>query len=68
MNVWWSVKFKVISIGRNTHDHIDSFQIGQTNIKCENNVTLLDVNIDFMLKFDEHVSDICIKEKKKASN
>ena len=52
-------KFQAICVGKQMHDNIDSFQIGNTNIKCEDNVTLLGVNIDFMLKFDDHVSDIC---------
>ena len=47
-------KFQAICIGKNTHDNIDSFQVGQTNIKCDDNVTLLGVN----LKFGAHVSEI----------
>ena len=49
------------------HDNIESFQIGQTNIKCEENVTLLGINIGFMLKFDNHVSDICKKASKQLA-
>ena len=56
--------FQAICIGQKTHDDIDSFQIGQTTIKCGDNATLLGINIDYMLKFDAHVSEIC---KKKAS-
>ena len=40
-------------------DKIESFRIGNTHIKCENTVTLLGINIDFMLKFDDCVTDIC---------
>ena len=57
-------KFQAICIGKKTHDNIDSFQVGQTNIKCDDNVTLLGINLDYMLKFDTHVSEIC----KKASH
>ena len=32
-----------------------------TDITCADNVTLFGINIDFMLKFDDHVSDICRK-------
>lgn len=60
-------KFQAICIGRITHDHIDSFQIGQTNIKCEDSVTLLGINIDYMLKFDEHVSELCKKASKQLA-
>ena len=31
------------------------------------NVTLLGVNIDFMLKFDDHVTDICKKASKQLA-
>ena len=36
--------------------------IDSTEIKCEDNVTLLGMNIDFMLQFDDHVSQICKKK------
>ena len=32
-----------------------------TVITCEDNVTLLGVNIDFTLNFNDHISDICKK-------
>ena len=51
-------------IGQKTHDNIDSFQIGQTTIKCDDNATLLGINIDYLLKFDAHVSEICKKASK----
>ena len=53
-------KFQAIYIGKNAHDGITSFNIDSVEIKCDDNVTL----IDFMLRFDDHVSEIC----KKASN
>ena len=43
------------------------FQIGQTNIKCDDSVTLLGINIDYMLKFDAHVSEICKKASKQLA-
>ena len=60
-------KLQAICIGKKAHDNIESFQIGQTNIKCEENVTLLGINIDFMLKFDNHVSEICKKASKQLA-
>lgn len=54
-------KFQAICIGKKSHENIDSFQVGQTNIKCDDNVTLLGINLDYMLKFDDHVSEICKK-------
>ena len=47
--------------------NIESFQIGQTNIKCDDSVTLLGINIDYMLKFDAHVSEICKKASKQLA-
>ena len=54
-------KFQAICISKKSHDKIDSFQVGQTNIKCDDNVTILGINMEFMLKFDTHVSEICKK-------
>ena len=60
-------KFQAICAGKKCHDHIKSFRIGDTDISCEDNVSLLGVNIDFMLKFDDHVSDICKKASKQLA-
>ena len=54
-------KFQAICIGQKTHDAISSFQLNDTVIHCEDNVTPLGVNIDFMLNFNDHISDICKK-------
>ena len=54
-------KFQAICIGKKSYENIDSFQVGQTKIKCDDNVTLLGINLDYMLKFDDHVSEICKK-------
>ena len=56
-----SDKFQAICIGKKSHENIDYFQVGQTNIKCDDNVILLGINLDYMLKFDTHVSEICKK-------
>ena len=60
-------KFQAIFAGKKCHDNIKSFRIGDTDISCEANVSLLGVNIDFMLKFDDHVSDICKKASKQLA-
>ena len=44
---------------KNAHENIASFKIDSVEIKCEDNVNLFGVNIDFMLSFDDHVTDIC---------
>ena len=60
-------KFQAICIGKKTYDNIETFRIGETDIKCENNVSLLGINIDFMLKFDDHVTEICKKASKQLA-
>ena len=59
-----SIKISGNMYGKNAHDGITSFTIGSTEIKCDNNVTLLGINIDFMLRFDDHVAEICKKNFK----
>ena len=60
-------KFQAICIGKNAHENIASFKVDSVEIKCEENVTLLGVNIDFMLSFDDHVTDICDKASKQLT-
>ena len=60
-------KFQAICVGKKAYDNIKSFQIDNANIKCEDNVTLLGVSIDFLLNFDSHVSDICKKASKQLA-
>ena len=54
-------KFQANCIGKTAHDVITSFNINSVKIQCEDNVTLLGVNIDFMLRFEDHISEICKK-------
>ena len=51
-------KFQAICIGKRAHEEITSFNIDSAEIKCEDNVTLSGINIDFMLQCDAHVSQI----------
>ena len=54
-------KFQAICIGQKTHDAISSFQLNDTVINCDDKVTLLGINIDFMLNFNDHISEFCKK-------
>ena len=58
-------KFQAICIGKKTHDNIESFQIGQTNIKCDDGVTLLGMNI--ILTIYLSMMPMFLKFAKKAS-
>ena len=60
-------KFQGICLGKTAHNSITSFIIDSTEIKCEDCVTLLGINIDFMLKFDDHVSEICKKASRQLA-
>ena len=60
-------KFQPFYIGKRAHDDITSFKIDSAEIKREDNVTLLGVNIDFMLRFDDHVSQICKRASKQLA-
>ena len=60
-------KFQAICIGQKTHDAISSFQLNDTVINCDDNVTILGVNIDFMQNFNDHISDICRKASQQLS-
>ena len=57
-------KFQAVCIGKKLNDNIKSFRIGDTDITCEKNVSLLGINAVFMLKFDDHVANICKKASK----
>ena len=60
----WLLLIFLLCIGKNAHENIASFKADSVEIKCEENETLLGVNIDFMLSFDDHVTDICKKSFK----
>ena len=60
-------KFQEICIGKKTNDNIKYLRIGKTDISCENNVSLLGINIGFMLKFDDNVVGICKKASKQLT-
>ena len=60
-------KFQAICLGHKAANNIKSFKISNTEIKCEENITLLGVNIDYQLKFDDHVSDICKKASRQLA-
>ena len=56
-------KFQAICVGKKTYDNIETYRNGDTDIKCDNNVSLLGLNVDFMLKFYDHVTEIYKKKK-----
>ena len=60
-------KFQAICAGKKTYDNIETYRDGDTDIKCDNNASLLGIDVDFMLKFDDHVTEIYKKGFKTIS-
>ena len=55
-------KFQAIAIGKKTFNKEPVFNLkGDINITCEDTVKLLGIEIDYQLKFDAHVSNLCRK-------
>jgi len=61
-------KFQGIAIGKKSREHITSFNLGNNHtIKCDEEVKLLGVTIDFQLKFNSHISNICKKASRQLN-
>ena len=60
-------KFQAISIGKATTEKLTSFHIEGFDLDCEESVKLLGVEIDSLLNFDKHVTDICKKVAKQIN-
>ena len=54
-------KFQVLAVGKKTFSKNPSIQIQQNTLSCEETVKLLGIDIDYQLKFDEHISNLCRK-------
>jgi hypothetical protein len=54
-------KCQALAIGKNSMDTNIVFDLAGNKIKCENEAKLLGVIIDFELKFNSHISNICKK-------
>ena len=54
-------KFQALAVGKRTIDKKPICNIGNTHITCEESVKLLGVEIDSLLNFDLHISNICKK-------
>ena len=52
-------KFHVIAVCQKSASVIKDFKIAGTEIKCEEQVKLLGIEIDFLLNFDAQISIIC---------
>ena len=60
-------KFQAICVGNKTNIEVKSFTIGQNEIKCEQKVKLLGVELDYQLNFDPQVTNLCKKAAKQLN-
>ena len=60
-------KFQAICVGNKTYIEVKSFTIGQNEIKCEQKVKLLGVELDYKLNFDPQVTNVCKKAAKQLN-
>ena len=51
-------------LGKNGHELCTSIKIDDTDIKYKDRVKLLGVDIDYLLNFDVHISNLCKKNCK----
>ena len=54
-------KFQALAMSRKSMDKNIVFDLAGNKIICEEEVKLLGVTIDFELKFNSHISNICKK-------
>ena len=60
-------QFQAIAIGSNISNESISFNLDGNKIDCEKEVKLLGVTIDYQLKFNTHISNICIKASRQLN-
>ena len=60
-------KFQAIAIGKKTKNGDIKFNLDGNEIKCEEEVKLLGVTIDYQLKFDRQISEICKKASRQLN-
>ena len=60
-------KFQAVAVGKRTRGERPTFKIGEAEIGCDETVKLLGVGIDYRLKFDEQISNICRKDSQQIN-
>ena len=58
-------KFQALAVGKKTHEKQPVFKIGDIDIKCDESVKLLGLDIDVRLRFDEYIANLCREKKEK---
>ena len=60
-------KFQAIAIGKKSRKLNLKFDINSTEIKCDDEVKLLGVNVDYDLMFDSHIASLCKKASRQLN-
>lgn len=60
-------KFQAIMLGGKGHELCTEIKIEDFQIKCEDHVKLLGVDIDYLLNLDIHISNLCSKAAKQIN-
>ena len=60
-------KFQAIAIGKKSNKENITFNIDGLQIKCEDDVNLLGLTIDFNLNFNKHISNLCKKASRQLN-
>ena len=60
-------KFQAISFGKKGNQQITEFTLGNTQIQCEDSVVLLGIEIDHLLTFNKHITEICKKSARQLA-
>ena len=60
-------KFQAMAIGTKTFSESISFNFGNVEIRPENEVKLLGVDIDYRLNFNSHIGNICRKASRQLN-
>ena len=60
-------KFQAISFGNRGNGVITDFTCGMTQVRCEDSVVLLGIELDHVLTFNDHITDICKKSARQLA-
>ena len=60
-------KFQAISFDKRGNGVITYFKCGTTQVKCEDSGVLLDIELDHILTFNDHITDICKKSARQLA-
>ena len=60
-------QFQAISFGKRGNGIITDLKCGMTQVKCEDSVVLLGIEIDHMLTFNNHITDMCKKSARQLA-